>query len=40
MPLVIKGNELKRKSEEAKKDLDVLEKQQLDLEQKSKCLEF
>lgn len=38
MSLVIKGNELKRKSEEAKKDLDVLEKQQLDLEQKRRKL--
>lgn len=38
MSLVIKGNELKRKSEEAKKDLDVLENQQLDLEQKRRKL--
>ena len=38
MSLVFKGSGLKCKSKETKKDLDVQEKQYLDLEQKSKRL--
>ena len=38
MALVIKGNELKRKSEETKQDLSALEKQLSELDEKKRKL--